>query len=208
MGNMFWNNGTGDSRSMPHMADRGQPVSALNQLLQQYFFQSRLGTAADPFIPFNLFSAPSMNSFPSNFDNPLDCLNSLIQQNSAANPIIVQIPASNQRFQQLMSQRPLKSLPESVPDSPHISDRQSEICKCVCETPGSSTEHSNDSYTQTWKRIMDSYCQFHRVLWNMQTIHQGTIYYDRPKNILTISQTTNFRLFQSERGCRRQFWIW
>ena len=26
--------------------------------------------------------------------------------------------------------------------------------------------------------------------------------------ILTLSETTNFRIFQSERVCRRQFWIW
>ena len=29
-----------------------------------------------------------------------------------------------------------------------------------------------------------------------------------PKDILTLSQTTNFRLFQTERLCRRQFQIW
>ena len=55
-------------------------------------------------------------------------------------------------------------------------------------------------------------CWWHDISWNADiTLMMHAIsfsLYGLQDNFLTLSQTTNFRLFQTERVCRRQFQIW
>ena len=68
-------------------------------------------------------------------------------------------------------------------------------------------------FPQCFLPIWRKFCHFHQIWkFRLQTLSIWKslkfVIWERVKNLLTHYQTTNFRLFQTERVCRRQFQIW